>query len=190
MTEPHLTERQEKWFASVRAGIERDTGKTLAEWVEIAKACPETGHRARLKWFKDTHGLLQNRASLVLNEISASTMPWSAPSDLIEALWPDRAARAIYDALDLQAMALEGAIRTPRKGYTAWARRFQFAAARPLKGGAVSLGLGVPVEMDRRLEPRGNQSWSERLSARLTLSEAADVDGSVAGLLRAAWEGA
>jgi len=190
MSEPHLTERQEKWFASVRSGIERDTGKTLAEWVEIAKTCPETGHRARLKWFKDTHGLLQNRASLVLNEISASTMPWSAPSGLIEALWIDPAARAIYDVLDIQAMALVGAIRTPRKGYTAWARRFQFAAARPLNTGAVSLGLGVPPELDSRLEPRGNQSWSERLPARLTISRAADVDGSVARLMQAAWEAA
>jgi len=190
MTEPHLTERQEKWFASVRAGIERDTGRTLTEWVEIAKTCPESGHRARLKWFKDTHGLLQNRASLVLNEISASTMPWSAPSDLIEALWTDPAARAIYDALDMQAMALSGAIRTPRKGYTAWARRFQFAAAKPLKGGAVSLGLGVPLELDSRLESRGNASWSERLPTRLTLSHAADIDGDVGRLLKAAWEGA
>jgi hypothetical protein len=89
MSEPHLTERQEKWFASVRAGLERDTGKSLAEWVEIARACPESGHRAKLKWFKDTHGLLQNRASLVLNEISAAAMPWSAPSDLV-----DRSGRA------------------------------------------------------------------------------------------------
>jgi len=187
MTEPHLTERQEKWFASVRAGIERDTGKTLAEWVEIAKTCPETGHRARLKWFKDTHGLLQNRASLVLNEISAAAMPWSAPSDLIEALWTDPTARAMYDALDAQAMRLSGAIRTPRKGYTAWARRFQFAAAKPLKGGALSLGLGVPLDLDPRLEPRGSQSWSERLPARLTLSNASDVDERVARLLTAAW---
>jgi len=188
MSEPHLTERQEKWFASVRAGLERDTGKSLAEWVEIARTCPESGHRAKLKWFKDTHGLLQNRASLVLNEISAAAMPWSAPSDLVAALWTDPAARAIYDALDLQAMALEGAIRTPRKGYTAWARRFQFAAAKPLKGGAVSLGLGVPVDMDPWLEAPGNQSWSERLPARLALSRIDDVDDRVGALLKAAWE--
>jgi hypothetical protein len=187
MAEPHLTERQAKWFSSVRAGLERDTGKTLAEWVEIAKTCPESGHRARLRWFKQTHGLLQNRASLVLNEIAPSAMPWSAPSDLIEALWTDPAARAIYDALDAQAMSLAGAIRTPRKGYTAWARRFQFAAAKPLKGGAVSLGLGVGVEADPRLQPRGNPSWSERLPARLALSGVADVDDGVANLLKAAW---
>jgi hypothetical protein len=33
MAEPYLSERQRKWFASVRANLERDTGKTLAEWI-------------------------------------------------------------------------------------------------------------------------------------------------------------
>ena len=42
-----LTPRQEKWFASVRASLERDTGKSLAEWVAIARKCPETKSRAR-----------------------------------------------------------------------------------------------------------------------------------------------
>ena len=44
----HLTERQKKWFASVREGLARDTGKSLEEWVAIAQACPETAPRARL----------------------------------------------------------------------------------------------------------------------------------------------
>ena len=38
MGQANLTERQQKWFASVRAGLERDTGRSLTEWVEIARA--------------------------------------------------------------------------------------------------------------------------------------------------------
>ncbi len=68
MTDANLTARQQKWFASVRASLEKETGRSLAEWVKIAQSCPETGHRARLKWFKDHHGLLHNRASHVLSE--------------------------------------------------------------------------------------------------------------------------
>jgi hypothetical protein len=37
--------------------LERDTGKTMAEWVAIVRTCPEDGHRARLKWLKEHHGL-------------------------------------------------------------------------------------------------------------------------------------
>ena len=188
MPPANLTERQAKWFASVRQSLERDTGKTLAEWVEIAKTCPETAHRARLKWFKDTHGLLQNRASQVLGEAFPSTMGWSEPEGLIDGLWTDPASRAIYEAVDAKAMALEGVIRTARKGYTAWSRRVQFAAVRPVKGGRVMLGLAVPPEPAAGLAPRGSESWSERLLARTELALPQDVTDAVEAALREAWE--
>ena len=61
MPEPsNLTERQVKWFKSVRDGLERDTGRTLEQWAEVARACPDQAHRARLAWMKAQHGLGQN----------------------------------------------------------------------------------------------------------------------------------
>jgi hypothetical protein len=190
MAEPNLTERQSKWFASVRDGLERDTGKSLAEWVAIARTCPQTTHRARLKWFKDTHGLLQNRASHVIAEAFGSTMSWSEPAGLIEALWTDPESRAIYEVVDAAASSLEGSIRTARKGYTAWSRRVQFAAARPMRGGKAMLGLAAAPELDPRLSARASESWSERLVAKMPLAGPGDVDDRVLALLRAAWEGA
>ena len=35
-----LSPRQEKWFASVQASLAKNTGKTLEQWVEIAKTWP------------------------------------------------------------------------------------------------------------------------------------------------------
>jgi hypothetical protein len=52
----HLTERQKTWFASIQAGLARDTGRTLEQWVEVARACPETKPQARPKWLKTEHG--------------------------------------------------------------------------------------------------------------------------------------
>ena len=98
MPEPNLTDRQQKWFATIRAGLERDTGRSLEAWVAVARTCPETGHRARLKWLKDHHGLLQNRASHVLSEAFGSSTAWSEPDKLIEALWADPASRAVFQA--------------------------------------------------------------------------------------------
>ena len=187
MADANLTERQRKWFASVRDGLERDTGRTLAEWVEIARTCPETAHRARLRWFKDTHGLLQNRASLVIDAAFGPTMGWSEPDDLIGALWADPASRAIFDAVAQRAMTLSGTIQTARKGYTAWSRSVQYAALRPLKGGRALLGLAIDLDADPRLTARGSQSWSERLIAKFELGEFTAVDDSVADLLARAW---
>ena len=188
MPDANLTERQEKWFASVRASLERDTGRSMAEWVEIARTCPESGHRARLKWFKDNHGLLQNRASLVLDEAFGLQMPWSEPGGLIDALWVDPAAREIYETLDRAAMALAGTVRTARKGYTAWSRKVQFAAARPVKGGKVMVGLAVSPQSAPRMQTPRSESWSERLTARTLIESSGEVDAVILDLLATAWE--
>jgi hypothetical protein len=188
MSEPNLTERQQKWFASVQASLERNTGKSLADWVAIARTCPETGHRARLKWLKDNHGLLQNHGSHVLSEAFGSTMSWQEPGKLIEALWVDPASREIFQAIDVAARAQGEVIQTARKGYTAWSRKVQFAAARPVKGGKLMLGLAVAPDANPRLEAPRNESWSERLKARVLISGVSEVDGEIAALLKAAWE--
>ncbi len=164
MPEPNLTERQSRWFASVRDSLERDTGKTLAEWVAIARTCPEEGHRARLRWLKDNHGLLQNRASHVLGEAFGG-MSWREPDGLIDALWTDPASRAVFEAIDRRATELASVVRTARKGFTAWSAKVQFAAARPVRLGRAILGVALTADASPRLSPDNPRSWSERLTA-------------------------
>ena len=189
MGQPNLTERQRKYFASMQASLEARTGKSLQQWVEIARTCPETGHRARLKWFKDNHGLLQNSASWVLGEAFPSNEPgWDEDAALRKALWTDRASTAILDRLEPLAKALPELVPTQRKGYTAWSREFQFAALRPVKGGAARLGLAVDPSASPRLVPAKSEGWSERLKASLPLASPTDVDAEVEVLLKQAWE--
>ena len=121
-----LTTQQKKWFASIREGLRRETGKSLAEWIEIAKTCPETRPRARMKWFKDTHGLLQNRASYVVGEAFPSGAGWDEPDRLRDALWPDPAQRAILDAVETVVLKLPDVVTGQRKSYSAWSNAYQF----------------------------------------------------------------
>lgn len=182
-----LTERQEKWFATIRDGLKRDTGKSLDEWVKIAKACPETKHKARLSWFKEKHGLLMNRASIVLEAAFKDPHGWDEPDALIAALWTDPALKAIYDKIEAAALKLDGVTLGPRKGYTAFSREFQFAAARPFKG-AVRLGLALDPDTNERLEAaRAKEGWSERLKSAVLIAKPAQVDAGLKRLLKAAW---
>lgn len=184
----HLTARQKQWFASVREGLERDTGRSLAEWIEIAKTCPETKPRARLQWLEANYGLLQNRATLVLGEAFPSGADWTEPDALRKALWTDAGQTAILEAIEAVLQDLPQLIVGQRKTYTAWSREFQFAAAKPVKGG-VRLGLALDPSVDPRLEPRkASESWSERCTAALVLSSPAEVDDGLKALLRQAWE--
>lgn len=115
-----LTAQQAMWFDSVRSSLEARTGKTLEQWVEIAETCPETKPRARLKWFKDTHGLMQNSAGYVLGVAFPSGKPgWDEADALREALWTQPEQRAIYEAVADALADFEGLVIGQRKGYSA-----------------------------------------------------------------------
>lgn len=189
MNEAVLTERQKKWFATVQANFEKNTGKPLAEWLEIMKTCPETKPRAQMAWLKANHGVLQNGAALILSSMGpdAGMGGWEDPAALRDALWKDAGSLAILEAVEAVAKGVEGVISGQRKGYTSFSRAVQFAATRPLKGGRALLGLKLDPEISPRLSPAvRRESWSERLSALVELDTAADVDVEIANLFVAA----
>lgn len=184
----HLTERQAKWFASVREGLKRDTGKTLEQWAVIARKCPETKPAARVKWLKETYGLGVNRAATILDAAFPESIGWDDPKAMLEGLWKDPAHRAIYDRIENAAKALDGTVCGPRRTFSAFSRKVQYAAARPYKG-AVRLGLAVPPHADPRLEgAKPNEGWSERLKSVLILTKPTDADARLKALLKQAWE--
>ena len=184
--ESHLTEAQQKWMASVRATMVPETGRTLEQWIEIARTCPETRPRARQQWLKTHHGLGQNRAMMVLAEAFSSQASWDDPEPLKDALWTDPQSRIVFEALQTAACSVGEVTEGQRKGFTAWSRRVQFAAAKPRRGG-VLLGLAVQPDVDPRLEPGAKEGWSDRLTGRVQLASTGDVDGVLRALLRRAY---
>jgi hypothetical protein len=185
-----LTEQQKKWMASVCASLETTTGRTLDEWVAIARTCPETKPKARQLWFKEHHGLGQNYFMFVMSELASrdGEKPRD-PEDMAKALWADPGAGAIHAALQAAIDALPGAITGQRKTYTTWSHAFAFACARPVKpSGTVRLGLAVSSQADPRLAPAGKEGWSERLKATMVLTAPDQVDASVVALLRTAFD--
>jgi len=185
-----LTERQQKWFATVRANFETQTGKSLEAWVEILKVCPETTPKAQQAWLKAEHGLGQNHAAHILDAARPNDGPgWDEPAELRAALWKDAGSLAILEAVEAVASGVDDVISGQRKGYTAFSRKVQFAAIRPLKGGRALLGLRLEPETSERLSPSvRKESWSERLSAVVELDSAASADGEIALLFAAAAE--
>lgn len=184
-----LTAQQQKWFASLRANLERETGKTLDQWVEIVRReCRETKPRARVAWLKATYGLGQNRAASIFAAAYPESGGWDDAAGLRAALWADPAQAAILVAIEAALADLPGVVTGQRKGYTAWSRKAQFAALKPAKGGQAVLGLAVAPDASPRLSEPKNEGWSERLKAKLALASPAEADDAVKTLLMAAWE--
>jgi hypothetical protein len=183
-----MTARQEKWFASILESMERETGKTMDEWIAVARTCPESKPAKRKAWFKEHHGIGTNRASIILGKAFPETSHWADPDNLRDTLWADAGSRAILEAVEAAVAGLPGLVSAQRKSFTAFSKEFQFASVRPVKGGGARLGLALDPSVDARLEPPKNESWSERLKAVLPLASPAEVDDTLKTLLRQAWE--
>lgn len=185
----NLTDRQKKWFASVQASLERDTGKTLDEWVAIAKTCPETKPNARVVWLRENYGLGVNRIAHILSVAFPPEIGWDDADALRAALWKDPASTAILEAVEAKVKALPKLVTGQRKGFSAWSREFQFAAIKPTKGGTALLGLAVPPDANARLEAaNGREGWSERLKSKIALTSPSDIDDDIAALLKLSWD--
>lgn len=168
----NLTERQQKWFASVKASLERDTGKPLDQWVDILRTqCPETTKGKQSAWLKAHYGIGGNRAAQIIDALNPEPDPWEDPAALRAALWKDPASTAILLAVESLISQIDHVVPTQRKGFTAWSRKVQFAAMKPLRGGHAALGLALPAATDPRLTLPGNDGWSDRLKARLVLTD-------------------
>lgn len=185
----NLTPRQQKWFATVKANFEAQTGKPIEAWVAIARTCPHTGPKAQAQWLKDNHGVGVNHAAYILSEAFPQGPGWDDPAALRAALWKEPASAAILVALEAAAKGLEPLVIGQRKGYTAFSRDVQFAATRPLKGGRALLGLKLDPAISPRLSAgQRKESWSERLVSVIEFDDASQVDGEVRRLIAAAYE--
>lgn len=183
-----FTERQAKWFESVRNGLERETGRSLDHWAELARACPEQAHRARLVWMKTHHGLGQNHASIVLNAAFPPEASWSNPALLENILWSDPQSAELFAAVKRHLAAWPEVVIGQRKSFTAFSRKVQFAAARPLKPGALLLGIAIVPGTSPLLARARRESWSERLKSVVEISHTDQIDYGVLHHLRQAWE--
>ncbi len=184
-----MTERQKKWFATVQANFEAQTGKPMAEWLEILKTCPETTPGKRATWLRAEHGVGVNHAAYILSCADSLGEPgWDDPEGLRAQLWKDPAGAASLAALEAVAARIDGVVIGQRKSFTSFSRSVQFAAARPLKGGKVLIGFKLEPETSERLSaPTRREAWSERLTAVLEIDQPCRIDAEVERLFRAAF---
>lgn len=185
-----LTERQQKWFASVQASLERDTGKTLDQWVKLAKKCPETTPRKRSEWLRDKYGLGVNRAAQILSVAFPEGPDWDEPDALLDQLWKQPEGRAIYEAVaKMVRKEFPDAVIGPRKSFVSFSRKIQFAGILPAKDGKAEMGFPLALSTSKRLTPmKKGKPWAEKHTGLLVLSSPKEVDGEVKRLLRLAWE--
>lgn len=178
-----------QYMASLEANLEKASGKTLAQWVKIARACPHAKPRDRLQWFKKEHGLGVSRATLVLwKAYGIGSLGSDDPASLVDRLFSAGFAnqRETYEAVVKFVARLGAGSVSPRKGFVALYRLKQYATLKPRKKGLL-LGLALKkypkVAGLEDLKARDG----DRIRKGLYLSAKKDFGPAAKALLKAAY---
>jgi predicted transport protein len=184
----------EEQTASMIAAIREKTGKSLDEWVAIARASGKAKHGELVAWLKSDHGFTHGYANLVAHTAlqSDASARIAAGDDLVSEMFAgDKAAlRPIFDKLMAAILALGGDIeQAPMKGYLSLKRKTQFATLHPSTRTRFDVGIKLKgVAAAGRLEAAG--SWNAMVTHRVRLESPDQVDAELIGWLRQAHEGA
>lgn len=170
--------------------LEEQTGKSLADWIAIAKASGLTKAREILNFLKNEHGLTFGYANLIALKTLGSDAGSSSADDLIATQYSGAKAalKPIYDAL-LEAVKKFGSDIevAPKKGYVSLRRKKQFAIFQPSTATRFDVGInlkGTPATA--RLEASG--SFNAMVSHRVRVTEKKEIDKELIAWLRQAYE--
>jgi hypothetical protein len=179
-------------LASMIANLKEKTGKTLEQWVAVAKRSGGAKHGEIVKVLKADHGLGHGYANLIAHETLKSSAAHADAGDLVAAQYAGKKAglKPIYDALLKAAHGFGKDVEAaPMKAYVSLRRSKQFAILQPSTAERFDLGLnlkGVPAA--GRLEAAG--SWNSMCTHRVKIASAKEVDADVKAWLKKAYEGA
>ena len=177
--------------AAMIANLAAKTGKSLDEWVALARASGQPKHGGLVSWLKAEHGLGHGYANLVAHKTFASDAGSSDDAALMEAMFagPKAAMRPVYDRVAEIVSGREGAQFAPKKGYVSFRRNKQFGLGQPSTKDRFDLGLSLKgVEPTGRLEAAG--SWNTMVTHRVRIGSVDEVDAEVEGWIKQAWAAA
>lgn len=174
------------------ASLQEKTGKSLDDWVGVARSSGLEKHGQIVKFLKETHGISHGYANMIAHSMKKSAAATSDDRDaLLEQQYagPKAELRPIYDRLMQEIMAFGDDIEVvPMKAYVSLRRSKQFAILKPATKTRMDVGIKladiVPTE---RLQEGG---FSGMVSHRVSLTDVNEVDGELIDWLHAAYDSA
>ena len=181
----------EEMWAAIMKNLPKKTGKSLDEWIIVTKSDGPEGHKNRVQWLKEVHGLGHYQATLIVKEIEKPA-DWKPPTsnELLSAQYigAKEQLRPIYEKLAAIVKNLPEASLEIRKTYVTLMRKRQFGIIQASTKTRVDLGLVLPgVEPKDRLEA-SSKLGSDRITHKIVLISTTDVDSFVVTWIQHAYE--
>ena len=176
--------------AAILKNLPAKTGRTLEEWKSLLQQSGAGDDNARISWLKSERGVGSVTARMIVLELSGGKTGYEDAGALVDAMYSGKKAnlRPIHDKLVIAAQKLGKDVDvSARKTYVALRRKRVFGVIQPTTQTRVDLGLALEgVDPTGRLESV-KRLGNDRITHRIALTEAKQVDPEVARWLQKAY---
>jgi hypothetical protein len=187
-----------RMIQSILAGMKQKTGRSLEEWVQVVKENGPATEKERREWLKSKHGLGATAAQFVV-ESSVGKGDGGDPqkylksaSEYVEKMFsgPRADLRPTYDALITLARKLGEDVKVcPCQTIIPLFRYHVFAQIKPTTQTRIDLGLALrDAKVPKRLIDTGGLAKKDRITRRIEITSAADIDDEVMRWMKTAYE--
>jgi len=179
--------RQEQIIAK----LQPNTGKTLEQWVRLARAEKTKTERECAKLLKQKHGLGGNQADIIAQHAHGNVSEYN-PLAYVEEMYASKKAglRPIYDELLSTMAALGNDVEaTPCKTFVSIRRKRVFAQIKPTTQTRIDLGLALgDTPANAPLIDTGGLAKGDRITHRIPIESLSDIDKTVNRWIARAYE--
>ncbi|RDC55711.1 DUF4287 domain-containing protein [Pedobacter chinensis] len=171
--------------------LQKNTGKTLEQWIEIVKKENFAKHGEIMKFLKDTHGLTHGFANLIALKAKGSDADSAEnQDDLITKQYQGKEHfKPIYDKLISEIQDFGNDIEiAPKNTYVSLRRKKQFAILNPATKTRFEIGINLKGQepKDKLEAEKPNAMCSHKIS----LADIKDIDNEIIGWIKTAYDNA
>ncbi len=181
------------------SGLLARTGRTLEEWVELVQDDGPETERERRAWLKAKHGLGTNASWWIAQRADGRGAEDGDPEaylkaaqGYVEAMFNGKKAglRSIYEKILELAHQFGSDVKVcPCKTIIPLYRRHVFAEIKPSTSSRLDLGLALgAMKTPGRLAETGGHEKKDRITHRIALAAASEVDAEVKKWLKIAYD--
>lgn len=185
----------QKWVADLKD----KTGRSLDEWIALAQNSGIADETARRDWLKSEHRLGTNSASWIAERSVGKGFEGDDPDrylaaaeKYVEQMFAGKKAllRPLYDRLLCLALDIAPDVKAcPCQTIVPLYRNHVFAQIKPATNTRIDMGFALGArKAEGRLIDTGGFAKKDRITHRIAISAASDIDDEVQRWLRLAYE--
>lgn len=181
------------------AELKERTGRSLEEWMVLIKKEGPEDERNRREWLKSKHKLGMNNAGWLAERASGKGGEFDDPESYLrnavryveeQYAGPKEKLRPIYDELLKLGKAMGAEVKAcPCKTIVPLYRKHVFAQIKPTTNARIDLGFALAHykgKLPKRLIDTGGLARKDRITHRIELKAAEEIDGDVKKWLKIA----